>query len=307
MPRPGSLDSAVRSAESSSPGECSIDGTAIATYSALQSSLLRRVGAGMGEQPAREAEKTLADVQRLRQYARTQAHGGAWVPAGLVAALILASIVLYRYPFQSRQQGAYLIEYPAWAGLPDVQRDVVASYVFWFAGLALLFAVTGVWYRMRARKHGMTVNWWLFAAAGTAALVLLVVLAAVPARTAMVDPAFAEMGVPSPPYQGAGFLTPLLAVAVAVLALGWIERSRGLMVSGLWITAITLWQSAYGDDLGAIPGWFASLLGGFQEPALGGQVTVLGLDRAGPTLILIAAPLLVFAVVGAIRAMRAGQ
>lgn len=264
--------------------------------------------AGMGEQPAREAEKTLAEVQRLRRYARKQAHSGAWVPAGLVAALIMASIVLYRYPFESRQPGiAYLIEYPAWAGLPDVQRDVVTSYVFWFAGLPLLFALTGVWYRMRARKHGMSVNWWLFAAAGTAALVLLVVLAAVPARTAMADPAFAELGVASPPFQGSGFLTPLLAVAVAVLALGWIERSRGLAISGLWITAITLWQSAYGRELGAIPGWFVSLLGGFQEPALGGQLTVLGLDRAGPTLILIAAPLLIFAVVGAIRAMRTGQ
>lgn len=262
----------------------------------------------MGEQPAREAEKTLADIQRLREYARTQAHGGAWVPAGLVAALILASIVLYRYPFQSRQPAsAYVIEYPVWAGLPDVQRDVVASYVFWFAGLLLLFAVAGVWYRMRARKHGMSVNWWLFAAAGTGALVLLVVLAAVPARTAMADPAFAELGVSAPPYQAAGFLTPLLAVAVAIVALGWVERSRGLVVSGFWITAITVWQSAYGDGLGAIPGWFASLLGGFQGPALGGQLTVLGLDRAGPTLILIAAPLLVFAVIGAVRAMRTGQ
>lgn len=67
-------------------------------------------------------------------------------------------------------------------------------------------------------------------------------------------------------FAGSGLLTPLLAVAASVIALGVVERSRGLIAAGIWVTAITVWQCAYGDDLGSIPGWVAYLLGGLEEP-----------------------------------------
>lgn len=103
-------------------------------------------------------------------------------------------------------------------------------------------------------------------------------------------------------FAGSGLLTPLLAVAASVIALGVVERSRGLIAAGIWATAITV-AMRLRDYLGSIPGWVAYLLGGLEEPMpLGGQLTLLGVDRPGPTLILMAAPLIVFAVVRAIRA-----
>jgi hypothetical protein len=46
------------------------------------------------------------------------------------------------------------------------------------------------------------------------------------------------------------------------------------------------------------------LLSGGQGPALGGDITLLGLNRPGPVLILATLPLLVFA---AVRAARSGE
>ena len=45
------------------------------------------------------AEQTLADIRRIRQNSRRLAQGGAWLPALLLAVLVLASSALYRLPF----------------------------------------------------------------------------------------------------------------------------------------------------------------------------------------------------------------
>lgn len=256
----------------------------------------------MGTSDAVDAERTLAEVQRLRGQARARAHGGAWLPAGLVGVLLLAGIALYEFPFGNPSLAGFLgpIEHPAWAGLPDVQRSPVLSYLFWFLGVPILFALTGLWYRHRARRHGIRINWWLFAGVGMAALLALAVLAAVPTSTRELP----GEGFRSSSFLWSGLLTPLLAVAIAVIALGVVERSRALIAAGVWVAAITTWQCTSDGGLGTIPGWVASALGGFQEPSLGGQVTLLGLDRPGGTLIVMAAPLLVFALVGALRARK---
>ena len=64
-----------------------------------------------------DPEEALAEVKRLRRRAHQRAHAGAWLPATAIAVLLLASIGLYRYPFESTP----LIEasYPFWAGLRD--------------------------------------------------------------------------------------------------------------------------------------------------------------------------------------------
>ncbi|MEQ4302583.1 hypothetical protein ABNF97_14490 [Plantactinospora sp. B6F1] len=168
------------------------------------------------------------------------------------------------------------------------------SYAFWFVGTPLLFAVTAAWYTMRARRLGLRVSWPLFAGAGLGVLLLLAVLAAVPETEVRPD-----ILAPAPDWIWQGLLsTPLLPVAVAVLALAWAERSPGLAAAGTWIVLLTAWLCC-ASPLGYLPPWATNILGG-ASGSLGGQLSL----RPGHYLVLMALPLVVFAAVRAARTRR---
>jgi hypothetical protein len=248
------------------------------------------------------AEQTLSEVRRLRNRAKAVAHGGAWLPAAVMAALVLLSIALYRVPFS--QVNEFLnafVDSSGWAGLPDPERSALASYLFWLAGTPAAFALIGIWYRWHASRTGMRVPWRWFAVTGLVTLAALVALAAVP-----VDPQTATAAnrflADRPDYSWLLVLrTPLVPIAAAVMVLGWVERSRFLAVAGGWIGLVVWWQGYFG--MGRIPGWMGRLLAGGEGPALGGEITTFGLNRPGPVLILATLPLIVFA---AARAARSG-
>lgn len=101
------------------------------------------------------AETTLAEMDRLRRRAAVRAHGGVWLPALAVAALLLASLALYRQPFSEVDTISF--RYPYWAGLQDNNRNETASYLFWFLGTPLVFGGIALWYRQRATRTGMRV------------------------------------------------------------------------------------------------------------------------------------------------------
>ncbi|MCW6008063.1 hypothetical protein K1W54_26485 [Micromonospora sp. CPCC 205371] len=225
-----------------------------------------------------DAEQTLVEVRRLRAQARARAHGGAWLPAAAIAALLLASIALYRWPFG--QTSSIVAEYPFWAGVADEQRSPMLSYLFWFLGTPLVVGLTAAWYRRRERVSGMRVAWPLFAAAGLGVLVLLAVLAAAPS-----GPQPDALSAAGPWWPG--FLTPLLPVAAGVVALGVAERSRALVAAGVWIALMAVWLCQWWP-LGTIPGGMLSL-------------------RPGHYLVVMALPLLVFAAVRYARGRTAGD
>lgn len=235
------------------------------------------------------AEQTLADIRQLRARTRRLAHGGAWLPALLLAALVLASMLLYRYPFSeppwsgvvdpdAPDAGSW--RHPFWAGLPAGPRSDVGAYLFWFVGLPLTVIVTGAWYRWRARHLGMKIAWPWYAGVTCAVLALLAIIAAVPTRSV------------TPPFQAgwSGLLTPLVAVAVAAIALGIVERSKGLIAGGAWLGLIAGWHCALG--MGELPG---------------GQLTLFGLNRPGPVLILMTLPLLITGLLGWWRERKVAQ
>ncbi|GAA5122733.1 hypothetical protein [Haloechinothrix salitolerans] len=241
----------------------------------------------MTEHPA----QTLADIQELRERSRRLAHGGVWLPALLLASLVVASTLLYQFPFH--QPMSEMWRFPFWPGLPAQPRSHVGAYLFWFIGLPLTVLATGAWYRWRGRRMGVKVAWPWFALTTLATLALLAIIAAVPTRTVTAQY----------PDGWRGLLTPLLAVAVAAIALGVIERSRGLIFGGVWLGLIASWHCALG--MGGLPGWVTWLLSGGEGPALGGQLTLLGLHRPGPVLMLAALPLLIVGLMG-LRRTRGG-
>ncbi|MGN9813509.1 hypothetical protein ACTMSW_29700 [Micromonospora sp. BQ11] len=231
-----------------------------------------------------EAEQTLAQLDRLRDRSARRAHGGAWLPAAGIAVLLLASSALYEAPFSQ----IYSIEgeHPYWAGLPDQQRSPVASYLFWFLAVPVLLAGTAWWYRQRSRRLGVRVPWRPFAGTGLGVLVLLAVIAAVPTT-----PPPDTLVLLSGPFWP-GLLTPLLAPAAMAVALGWVERSWGLVLAGAWIVALAAWLCTT-FPLGSVPGW---MIGGSGA----GQLAW----RPGHYLVLMALPLLVVATVRLVSARR---
>ncbi|WP_020523373.1 hypothetical protein [Catelliglobosispora koreensis] len=251
-----------------------------------------------------DALQTLSEVDQLRQRVRSRVHSGAWFPALVLGLFVLVTITLYRTPF--RDVNIYNPEAPAWAGLPDMQHSPLASYLYWFLGTPLVLGLIALWYRRRERLTGYRVRWRLFLGVASGALFLLAFLAALPTRQLSTEElttiTVSEPGIGDMVY---GFLTPLMVIAVGVVLLGWVERSRWLIFCGFWIGVITWWQFAFGG-MGNIPGWLSWLLGGGSGPALGGQVTLLHVHRPGPLLIVIALPLLLFAL-GRWRRSRTGM
>ncbi len=232
--------------------------------------------------------QTLTEVRRLRTRSRQRAHGGAWLPAAVLAVLVLLSAVLYSYPFGHPQ--IFTVSYPFWAGLPDEQRSATGSYAFWLLGLPAAFAAIVAWYRYRAHRMGVRVPWPVLIAVGMGALVLLLALVAIPSQPLAAPVMLTEpvvLTAPSPPPWHA-LASPLLAVAAAVVALGWVERSPGLAAAGVWIGVLTCWQCASAP---------LTLMIGGNGPGIAGQ---LGLRPAG-MLLAMAGPLLVWVLVQAVR------
>jgi hypothetical protein len=241
----------------------------------------------MDEQAISDPAQTLTEVRRLRVRSRRLAHGGAWVPAAVLTALVLLSALLYRYPLSYPQ--TLEVRYPFWAGLPDEQRSPAGSYAFWLLGLPAAFGVIAAWYRYRARRLGVRVAWPVLAAVGLGALVLLLVLVAIPS-----EPVTGMFTLRAPLWKG--LITPLVAVAAGLIALGWVERAPTLAAAGVWFGLAAWWQCATGM-LGAIPGWLVWVLSGGSGPALGGQSG----GRPGGMLLAMVLPLLVWIAVRAVR------
>ncbi|TQS46174.1 hypothetical protein [Cryptosporangium phraense] len=226
-------------------------------------------------------------MNQLKARGRRLAHGGAWLPALVLAAVPLASIALYRHPFSSAINGG-TVQYPFWAGLPDRQRSSVLSYAFWLVAVPLAFVFVARWYRYRENRAGVRVNWRMPVVAGGTGLLALLLLFAAPTGT----PGFTFDW-----WQG--LLTPLMSVALAAVALGVAERSLGIAAAGLWMGGLA-WQFCATGFVGGLLGWQDWVLSGGSGPGLGGQLG-FGLDRPAPAVVVMALPLVL---VGAYRAVR---
>lgn len=241
-----------------------------------------------------DAAAVLAEMDMLRTRSRRLAHGGAWLPALALAVLPLLSIALYRNPFSSitnagADGGGGTIEFPYWAGLPEQQRTSLGSYVFWLVTAPLAFVLVAQWYRSRERRHGVRVPWRVPVAAGAAGLLCLLALFAAPVgERGYADAGIVDVGSGASWWQG--LLSPLLSIAAAVIVLGVVERSVSIIVSGVWMAALA-WQFCAIGVVGGLLGWQTWLLGGGSGPALGGQLTLLGMDRPAPALLIMVLPL----------------
>jgi hypothetical protein len=216
------------------------------------------------------AGEVLDSVERVRGTTRTRVRG-AWLPLLVFGAVTLASIPLYSRPFaypsgeRAFSAGPYVTPY--YAGLPGARSQLVA-YLFWLLVAPLGYVACAAWYRRRAGRLGVSFRWERWVAAGLGLFALLQALLAMP----LVEPGrrignWVATGRPSATVDlragAAAFLTPLVAVAIGLLVLAWIERSWVVAAVAVLYGGFTVVVNTYG--LGQIPPWIVPPHGGSRD------------------------------------------
>jgi hypothetical protein len=230
--------------------------------------------------PDEPPDALLDHVSHLRRQARARSRG-AWLPLLVFALLTLASTLLYRQPFytmSARGGGGYSFELPSYAGLPWSQRSAALSIAFWLVLAPLCYLGCALWYHWRAERSGVSLRWQIWVWAGLSLLGVLVVV--------LVGQRLGWLRLPYGPPSGGmlygpgSALSPLLAIALGLLVLARVERSRGVAVTAILYGGLATVMNLYG--LGQIPPWILPPLGGSND----------ALVAAGPNLLLLAAVLL---------------
>jgi hypothetical protein len=228
--------------------------------------------------PGERPDALLDHVSRLRRQARARSRG-AWLPLVVFALLTLAS-TLYRQPFYILSAGGgYGVELPNYAGLPWSQRSAALSLAFWLVLAPLCYLGCARWYHRRAERRGVSLRWQTWVWAGLGLFGVLVVV--------LVGQRLGWLRLPyyGPPSGGMWYapgsaLSPLLAIALGLLVLARVERSRGVALTAIVYGGLATLMNLYG--LGEIPPWILPPLGGSNDAFV----------AAGPNLILLASILL---------------
>lgn len=230
--------------------------------------------------PDEPPDALLDHLSHLRHQARARSRG-AWLPLLVFALLTLASTLLYRQPFYTLSAsggGEYSLELPSYAGLPWSQRSAALSITFWLVLAPLCYLGCALWYHWRAERSGVSLRWQTWFWTGLRLSGVLVVV--------LVGQRLGWLPLPYGPPSGgmlygpSGALSPLLAIALGLLVLARVERSRGVAVTAIVYGGLATVMNLYG--LGQIPPWILPPLGGSNDAFV----------AAGPNLLLLAAVLL---------------
>lgn len=229
--------------------------------------------------PGNPPDALLDHLSQLRRQARARSRG-AWLPLLVFALLTLASTLLYRQPFYTppASGASYGVELPSYAGLPWSQQSAALSIAFWLALAPLCYLGCALWYQWHAERSGVSLRWQTWVWAGLALFGVLVVV--------LVGQRLGWLRLVYGPPSGAmehtpdSALSPLLAIALGLLVLAQVERSRGVAITAITYGGLAMVMNLYG--LGQIPPWIL--------PPLGGSIDAF--VAAGPNLILLAAILL---------------
>jgi hypothetical protein len=220
----------------------------------------------------------LDHVSQLRHQARARSRG-AWLPLVAFALLTLTSTLLYRQPFYRLPAGGggyVTLEPPSYAGLPWNNRSAVLSIAFWLVLAPLCYLGCALWYHRRAQRSGVSLRWqtWIWSGLGLFGVLVLM----------LVGLRLVQPRLPPGLFEGRmqyldTAMSPLLAIALGLLVLARVERSRGVALTAILYGGLATMMNLYG--LGQIPPWILPL--GASNDAF---------VAAGPNVILLAVILL---------------
>lgn len=193
-------------------------------------------------------ENILAHVDGLR--ARTHARvRGAWLPL-LVFGLVTLPLYVRPFDFPHGGGGSSInVRVPFFAGLPGA-RSQRQAWLFWLVAAPLGYLVCALWYHRRAQRRGLAPRWRSYVGVGLGLFGFVAAIHLGPVRTFLPNPQ------PHGHSLGVGWeaaLSPLVAVALGLLVLAWIERSWLVAVVALPYGALVLLINSYG--FGNMPAW----------------------------------------------------
>jgi hypothetical protein len=204
-------------------------------------------------------EDLLAHAASLRS--RTQAQvQGAWFPLLVFGFVTLVTIPLYVRPFDYPHGdggwgGVIGTRVPFFAGLPGA-RSQNQAWLFWLLAAPLSYLVCALWYHRRARRVGLSPRWRRYVGLGLGFFLVVAALHLEPGRTLVASTGRVHL-LPGDDF-GVGIaavLSPLIAVALGLLILAWVERNWLVAVIAAVYCALVLLINTYG--FGNLPAWIS--------------------------------------------------
>lgn len=132
--------------------------------------------------------------------------------------------------------------------------------VYWLVVLPLVHVLSGMWFAWTRRRTGFRQRWELHAMVAAATL-LAVLLSLVPPFEGLVSPATRPV------------LTPLLALALGLVALGRVERDSMVALAGAAVAAPAIIVAALADHAATLPD---STVGSIGQALLAPSVQIGG-------------------------------
>jgi hypothetical protein len=203
-------------------------------------------------------ESLLALVATLRTRTHARARG-AWLPLLVFGLVTLSTIPLYLRPFLyphggGGQDGTSSLV-PFFAGLPGA-RSQRQAWLFWLVAAPLGYLICAFWYHRRAQRLGLAPRWRSYVAVGLALFLFVAALRLSFVRTFVASSGHVHV-LPGSDF-GAGLgaaLSPLIAVALGLLVLAWVERNRVVAVIAVLYGSVVVLINTYG--YGNLPAWIS--------------------------------------------------
>lgn len=217
-----------------------------------------------------QSEEVLAELDVRRTRAKARAAAG-WLPLLLTGLALLGAFPAYAGWWDGHAGGDVrnTVSVSQRLGLFGLGGGSRVVGLYWLVVVPIVYAASAFWFARSARRTGLRQRWGVHLLAGTGTFAALVVVAA----AGWVPP------------SSWGLLTPLLALAVGLIALGIIEHDHAVTVAGVVVAALAVTVGALAHHVSHLSD---SGLGNVEQSLLAPSVEVAGVGLA-----LIAAAVLV--------------
>lgn len=222
-----------------------------------------------------QSEALLSELTARRVRIRARASAG-WLPLLLTGLALLGAFPAYAGWWDGpASAGIYVFTDAADLSLRDrltTNIGVLAGgsrplALYWLAVVPTVYLLSAFWFAVSARRSGLRQRWGVHLLIGLGTLLSLLVTLLPPVDGWV-------------PHSSRPLLTPLLALAFGLAALGWVEHQRVLLTAGGLVSALAVVVAALSHYASGLPDSFfgnvgQALLAASVEVALVGLALVV--------------------------------
>jgi hypothetical protein len=221
----------------------------------------------MAECSVMQSVEILAELDARRSRARARASAG-WLPLLLTGVAMLGSFPAYAGWLDGPGSAC-----GCWSTLSDMSwtERLTTRFgqlaggsrplaLYWLAVVPVVYALSVAWFALSGRRTGLRQRWGLHVLVGVGSLLGLL-LSLLPPLDNLVS------------HSARPLLTPLLALALGLVALGWVERDLALCWAGAAVGATAVAVAALSHYVSGLPD---SFVGNVGQSLLAPSVEVAG-------------------------------